>query len=201
MVISYPVPAFAEDFARRNGLTFEIGPGLENVPHVDRGGVPLFPGYHPGAHDDAVWVVAYDGLTPAARSIGIPLALLGTLTEHLETEGLFPSSVDLFVPIDGARRFCDRITGLIAFEGDLIVAPAFRKKAYAPELFGVLLDVIRDFAASAWACDTFHLFKRGHPSAKRFGATEVHETVVWVQGGSLKDGKPRDLGYVARSGS
>lgn len=179
-------------------VTLEIGRGLDAVPHVDRGGQPLFPGYLPGAHADAVWTVARLKGEPVGRTIGLPLVLVDTLTEALETGGLFPSNRDTFVPVEAARDLADRITGLAVFEGDLLLSPSIRRERWAPALLTVLLDVIRAYSVDRWqAGHVFHLFKRGHPSAKRFGAEIVAPTVAWVHDGRLQSGKVRDLGYLS----
>jgi|GEM_PF-6030323 len=180
------------------GLSLSIGRGLQGVPHVERGGQPLFPGYRPGSHADAVWTVASLHGEPVGRAIGLPLVLIGSLTDALETGGLFPSDRDTFVPVEDARTLADRITGTAVFEGDLLLAPSARRERWAPSLLCLLLDVVRAYAVERWhAGHVFHLFKRGHPSAKRFGAETVARTVAWVHDRRLQSGKVRDLGYLS----
>lgn len=142
-----------------------------------------------------------------------PLVLAGTLTEHLETEGLYPQPwpdedgrlvAEQWIVEPPARDITDAVKGLAVFTGGIWLAPHLRRSAggdlsvHNLLIEGAVLGRIGRAAAYGLmpARHFFYFTKAGRAVAERF-QPEIRPLagVRWLRNGVELE--PRVLGYMS----
>lgn len=197
--------ARVNDFARDHDITFishDTFEGFEEL-EIDRGGYGVYPGFTPAVSPSGLWIEARMFGRPIATMAAQPVVLADTLTSHIETEGMHPSSRDRWELYGEAREVCDQIRDFVVFTGGYLIAPDFRASS-CPEpqvsrlMMAILPRLNRELARQKWEPEHFYFtVKAGRNLAARYNPERLAEGMRWYRDGSLLDGVERVVGYMS----
>lgn len=196
--------ARVNEFARDHDIRFVAHDSFEGFREldIDRGEYEVYPGFTPEKSSSGLWIEARMFGRPVATMAAQPIPLISTLTDHIETEGLYPSDRDRWEVYGPARDICDGVTGMAVFTGGYLIAPDLRGSVVSRDiLMKVFPPLTRELARQRWrAPHYFFTVKgddRGRRLAERYAPEELEDGIRWYRDGTLMDGVPRVVGYMS----
>lgn len=200
MTLHHTVPADGlreiDQYAARHGLDLSLHLGFDGFAEypLDRGGHPVFAGFTPPR--DGFWIaVTLDG-EPFATYAAMALELATTLTDLLETVGLYRGEEWRVVTEEG-RAVTNAVTDLAMFNGGIVVDASGRGTEASRAVVELLPIAGRAIGHGLYDAEHFFYFvKEGRRLGKRFAPEVLCERAIrWTRDGH--DLGLRDLGYVS----
>jgi hypothetical protein len=191
------------DLAAPQGLAFVQHHGFEGFHElpIDRGGYSIFQGFSSDVSKDGLWMACWQAGRPVATMAAMPMALGGTLVEHLETSGLYPTDRDRWEVYGEARDFLGQVTGFAVFSGGYLVDRALRGTETSRLILRLFPALGREMARQNW--DATHLFSmvKGDAKGRRLVPHYSHEKTLtgvnWYRDGDLLDNARRIVGCMS----
>lgn len=166
---------------------------------IDRGGYEIYPGFTPEISPDGLWIEARMHGRPIATMAAQPIVLADTLTSHLETEGLYPSTTDRWELYGDARAVCDAVTGFAVFTGGYLIAPDMRGSQASRLLLRVFPKLTRELARLRWMPEHFFFTVKADMRwlGEKYAPEILAEGMRWCRDGKLLDDDERLVGYMS----
>lgn len=168
---------------------------------IDRQGYEVYAGFTPEHSSAGLWIEARMFGKPIATMAAQPIPLISTLTDHIETEGLYPSDRDEWEVYGLARDVCDAVTVAAVFTGGYLIAPDLRGSEVSRLMMKVFPPLTRELARQKWGYDHYFFTvkgdERGRRLAERYSPEVLADGIRWYRDGSLLDGVSRVVGYMS----
>jgi hypothetical protein len=168
---------------------------------LDRDGYAVYRGFTPEVSPDGLWLECrLDGRTVATMAAQ-PIALAGTLTEHIEGEGLYPSDTDEWEVFGEARPVLDGVTDFAVFTGGYFIATDIRGSDTSRRIMATFPTLTRETARKRWGAEHFFFTtkgdERGRRLAERYSPQVIADGINWYRDGELLEGVTRVVGYMS----